>query len=227
MTLDALELESIYGRRFAGKQVYRNRVWQTLIRDFFGHFVPPESSVLDLGCGYGEFINNIPAQTKYGMDLNPATNRQLAPEVRFFQQDCSTTWPLSENSLDVVFTSNFFEHLPGKSALGATLDQALRCLKPGGTLIAMGPNIKFLPRAYWDFWDHYLPLSELSLSEGLKTHGFEVTLCIPRFLPYTMANRPEYPMAFLRLYLKLPTVWRFLGKQFLVTARKPQSNRMQ
>jgi hypothetical protein len=122
----------------------------------------------------------------------------------------------------VVFTSNFFEHLPGKSALGATLDQALRCLKPGGTLIAMGPNIKFLPSAYWDFWDHYLPLSEASLSEGLTTHGFEVTLCIPRFLPYTMANKPEYPLVFLRLYLKLPPTWRFLGKQFLITAQKPR-----
>jgi SAM-dependent methyltransferase len=121
-----------------------------------------------------------------------------------------------------VFTSNFFEHLPDKATLGKTLDQALRCLKPGGKLIAMGPNIKFLPGIYWDFWDHYLPLTEISLSEGLMTRGFEVTLCLDRFLPYTLARTRRYPLIFLKVYLRLKPAWRFFGKQFLVVAEKPR-----
>ena len=48
--------------------------------------------------------------------------------------NCRTT------SLDTVFTSNFFEHLPDKQCLKQTLRQAYRCLKPGGRLITMGPN---------------------------------------------------------------------------------------
>ncbi len=216
MSQDPKELERLYGQRFAGHREYRNRVWQVLVSHFFDRFVPPDATVLDLGCGYGEFINNVRCAAKFGMDLNPQTSRLLATEVRFLQQDCSAAWPLPDNSLDVVFTSNFFEHLPNKATLGATLEQAHRCLKPGGKLIAMGPNIKYVPGSYWDFWDHYLPLTELSLSEGLRHSGFDIEVCHPRFLPYTMVNAPEYPLLFLRVYLTLPLFWRLWGRQFLV-----------
>jgi SAM-dependent methyltransferase len=155
------------------------------------------------------------------MDLNPRTQQHLAPEVRFLQQDCSMPWPLPDGELDLVFTSNFFEHLPDKPTLGRTLEQAFRCLKPGGRLIAMGPNIRFTGGRYWDFWDHYLPLTEASLSEGLTTRGFQIEECLPRFLPYTMVGRPRHPLWMLSLYLRLPFLWRWCGGQFLVVAAKP------
>jgi len=176
--------------------------------------------VLDLGCGQGEFINQVRCGARYAMDLNPASAAQLDPAVRLLAQDCSSRWELDDDSLDVVFTSNFFEHLPDKRSLASTLAQAQRCLRTGGLLIALGPNIRYLPGAYWDFWDHYLPLTETSLSEGLTLHGFEITRCLGRFLPFSMVNAPEYPLAALRLYLRLPLAWRIFGKQFLVVARK-------
>ena len=215
------ELQVIYGQRFAANREYRQKVWQVLISDFFQPLLGPSGAVLDLGCGYGEFINQVAARERYGMDLNPDSARQLAAGIRFLHQDCSQTWPLPERSLDAVFTSNFFEHLPDKATLGRTLEQAHRCLKPGGRLIALGPNIKFLPGAYWDFWDHYLPLTETSLCEGLENRGFRIERCVPRFLPYTMVKAREYPLFFLRLYLKMAWAWRFLGKQFLIVAVKP------
>ena len=129
-------------------------------------------------------------------------------------------WPLPDGSLDVVFTSNFFEHLPDKPALGRTLDEIRRCLRSGGRLVALGPNIKYLSGAYWDFWDHYIPLTELSLKEALVTRGFGVDVCLGRFLPYTMASGPRYPVALLRAYLKLPFAWRLFGKQFLVVGTR-------
>ena len=128
---------------------------------------------------------------------------------------------MPDASLDVVFTSNFFEHLPDKVALGRTLDEIHRCLRPGGRLVAMGPNIKYLPGLYWDFWDHYIPLTEASLKEALVTRGFTVDVCLGRFLPYTMASGPRYPLALLRAYLRLPLAWRIFGKQFLVVGARP------
>lgn len=218
---DAQELQTIYARRFRENQAYRQRVWRVLIKQVFQAHVPPGGAVLDLGCGYGEFINNIGAAVKYGMDLNPASAEHLAPGVKMLRQDCSARWELPDDSLDVVFTSNFFEHLPDKATLGRTLQQARRCLKPGGGLMAIGPNIKYLPGAYWDFWDHYLPLTETSLSEGLETNGFRVEICHARFLPYTMVKSREYPDWLLACYLKMPWAWRFLGRQFFIVARKP------
>lgn len=217
---DPRELQSIYEHRFTTMLQYRNEVWQVLAGTFFQKYVRPTDAVLDLGCGYGEFINHITAGAKYGMDLNPRSPEFLAKEVKFLQQDCSTRWALPDNSLDVVFTSNFFEHLPDKLALRNTLQEAHRCLKPGGKVVALGPNIKYVQGAYWDFWDHFLCLTEMSLGEGLENNGYRVVESHARFLPYSMVSAPRYPIGLIRLYLALPVFWPLLGKQFLVVAEK-------
>ena len=215
------QLQQEYARRFGQLTDYRTRVWQVLTREFFSRWVAPTDTVLDLGCGWGEFINQIPAEKKYGMDLNPESPSKLSSDVTFLHQDCSQPWQVADNHLDVVFTSNFFEHLPDKSSLARTLAQAFRCLKPGGRLICLGPNIKCLAGPYWDFWDHYLPLTELALQEGCELAGFRTGRVIARFLPYSMSQGFRPPLAFLRFYLRLPLVWRALGKQFLVIMHKP------
>lgn len=217
---DQKDLKRIYSQRFQSNLKYRQSVWRVLIENFFQKFIPRDGHILDLGCGYGEFINSIHAQKKMAMDLNPDAPHHLARDIVFLHQDCSQEWPVSPSSLDVVFTSNFFEHLPDKSALARTLDQVARALKSGGCLIAMGPNIKFLPGAYWDFWDHYLPLTELSLKEALETRGFYIQRCDDKFLPYTMAGKTPAPLIAIKLYLAMPFAWKIFGKQFLLIARK-------
>jgi SAM-dependent methyltransferase len=194
-------------------------MWHILAR-FFERWIPAEATVLDLGCGYCEFLNRIQCRRKFGMDLNP-DSVLFAENATILEQDCSKAWPVEPNSLDVVFASNFFEHLPAKAMLEATLGHALHCLKPGGRIIAMGPNIRFLPGAYWDFFDHYLPLTERSLAEILTKVGFEIERSFDRFMPYTTVGKRQYPAAAIRAYLALPVAWRFFGKQFLVLARRP------
>jgi len=190
------------------------------MRDYFQQFIRLEDTVLDLGAGYGEFINHVQCAKKYALDLNPDTAHLANAGVEVILQDCSKPWPLPDSSVDAVFTSNFFEHLPDKQALARTLSEVHRCLKPGGRLIAMGPNIKYLPGAYWDFLDHHIPLTELSLSEALTQQGFRIETCIAKFLPFTMASGPQYPTFFIALYLRLPLAWRIFGKQFLVIGKK-------
>ena len=104
----ASDLSRIYAQRFAANQEYRRKVWRILIDDYFSQFIPTSASVLDLGCGYGEFINGVRASRRFAMDLNHDAEKLLDSGVEFLCQDCSQEWPLSENSLDVVFTSNFF-----------------------------------------------------------------------------------------------------------------------
>lgn len=218
------ELQSIYEQRFDHQnQVYRRRLWATLIDAFFQRWIAPDASVLDLGCGYGEFINQVRCGRKFAMDLNPQSAQVLASGIELLAQDCSQPWKLPDNSLDVVFSSNFFEHLPDKLALKKTILEAARCLKPGGQLIALGPNIRLVNGSYWDFWDHFLCLTDVSLAEAMANNGFSVREKIGAFLPYTTINAPRYPMALVRLYLNLRPAWRLFGKQFLVVAEKPIS----
>ena len=214
------ELERIYSRRFDAEEDYRNLVWKTLIAGWFQAQVPRDAAVLDLGCGYGQFINNVACGRKYAMDANPASRGKLNPDVQFLEQNCAEPWNLASGSLDVVFTSNFFEHLLTKADLMKTILEAKRCLRKGGRIIAMGPNIKFLPGSYWDFYDHYLPLTELSMKEALETAGFQAKMVLDRFLPYTMVNAPKYPVALMRVYMMVPLLWKFFGKQFVVSASR-------
>jgi SAM-dependent methyltransferase len=214
------ELQKLYQRRFAGLSQYRDSVWRVLVNEYFSQWIPPGAAVLDLGCGHCEFINKIDSERRFGMDLNPDSREHADPGVRIISQSCSEPWALPADSLDVVFTSNFFEHLETKRDLRATLLEAWQCLKPGGCIIALGPNIRYLAGEYWDFYDHYLPLTELSLAEVLAETGFVVERQIGRFLPYTMSHGPRWPIWILRLYLRLRPLWPFFGSQFLVVGRK-------
>jgi SAM-dependent methyltransferase len=216
----APELQRIYGARFAGRTAYRMQIWRVLAA-YLGQWFPSTGAVLDLGAGYCEFINNAAAGVKYAMDLNPDIQERAAQDVTVLQQDCTDPWPFREGELDAVFTSNFLEHLPDKAAVSVVLSNAYRCLKPGGRFIAIGPNIKYNPGAYWDFFDHYVPLTELSLAEALSNRGFKVEKVVGRFLPYTMSRGRQYPAWVLRLYLAMPAVWPIIGKQFLVIGLKP------
>jgi hypothetical protein len=114
-------------------------------------------------------------------------------------------------SLNIFLTRTRFE----------ALQEARRCLKDGGRIICLGPNIRFLRGAYWDFWDHLLPLTDRSMVEILTLTGFAVERVEPRFLPYSMSQGFTPPIGFIPLYIRLPFLWRILGKQFLLVARKP------
>jgi SAM-dependent methyltransferase len=213
--------QAIYARRFATNQQYRVRVWEILVRRIFQPYINNNDRVLDLGCGYGEFINSVRAAKRYAMDANPDSATRLAPGVEFIKQDSSEPWRVADESLDVIFSSNFFEHLASKEALHLTLTNAHRALRPCGTLIAVGPNIRYVPGAYWDFIDHHIALTDRSAIEVMELAGFASHRVVERFLPYTMSvtARPA-PLLFVELYLRMPFVWRFFGKQFLVVVKK-------
>ena len=215
-------LQAIYARRFAAIEESRDKVWRVLTRHYFQRWVNPEDVVLDVGAGFCEFINNIQAKQKLAMDLNPMTQQKAGPGVTVIPQDVTKSWTVASNSVDVVFSSNFFEHLPSKEDLRHCLEEIHRVLRPNGRLLAIGPNIRFCFNVYWDFFDHFLPLSDRSMVEALEITGFKTEAAIARFLPYTMRGKPAPPPLFVRLYLALPIFWRLMGKQFLILARKAQ-----
>ncbi len=213
-------LSQIYELRFSGLKEYRNNVWKILVEEYFQKWIRQGDRVLDLGCGYGEFINNLSNCEVHAMDLNPDAIKHLREEVTFHGQDCSEPWAIAPNSLDVIFTSNFFEHLPNKEALSRTIAHVKNTLKPGGRVIALGPNISVLKGKYWDFWDHHVALSDQSLGELFEIHGLTIEKSIPRFLPYNMVRVRQRPLFLVSLYLKMPWLWLIVGKQFLVVAQK-------
>jgi len=217
-----MDLSAIYRDRFnrTGLQ-RRDGVWRILCRSYFNKIIGADQVVLDLACGYGEFINNAAAKRRIAIDLNPDAPSFLDRGVEFHLCDAANMNVIENASVDAVFASNFLEHLPDKETCNRVFREVLRVLRPGGRFMAMGPNIRHCYAEYWDRFDHILPLSHRSLEEGLIQAGYEMERCIPRFLPLTMEGGLPTADWLVRLYLTVPIVWPIMGKQFLVIARKP------
>ncbi len=216
------QLALLYRNRFADHVLARkSAIWRTIHASFLHRFVGAGDTVVDVASGYGEFINHVRAARRIAIDLNPDARRHLAPGIEFHQASATEVGSLVAGQADVLFTSNFLEHLPDKPTLDRFLAAVHRALKPGGRYLILGPNLRYLAGAYWDFYDHHLGLTDRSLGEALQLAGFEIERSIDRFLPYTTQGAlPTHP-ALVWLYLRMPFAWPLFGRQFFIVARKP------
>ena len=211
----------LYRERFDLKEVAKkNRLWKILCDDFFQRFIPEDSIVLDIGAGYCEFINNIRARRKYAVDLNEDVKSFANPDVEVFLCPAANLSFLQDNSVDITFMSNFLEHLKSKEEVLEVLLEVHRVCKPRGAVLILQPNIRYVYKQYWDFFDHCTPLSDKSVAEALKVAGFKIDKIYPKFLPYTTKSRLPTSDLVVKLYLKVPLVWRIMGKQAFVVGRK-------
>lgn len=218
-----LSLDSLYTTRFPeADRAAKDAVWRVLCPHFFQRYVAPDAVVLDIGAGLGEFLQHIRCGARIALDIERLSGRTLPPGTReVFAPSHELSRHIDANSVDVVFCSNFFEHLPDTAIFLATLKEIRTVLRPGGQLLALQPNIRYVGGAYWDFVDHHLPLTHLTLVEATQSLGYEVVEVIPRFLPYTTRSAiPQAPWL-VRLYLAVRPMWRIMGQQSWFVARKP------
>ncbi len=216
-------LDRIYDERFSKNEPdhleWRRSLWQILVRDYFSRWIPREGTVLDFGCGMGEFINAVQARRRIGVDMRDGARQNLEPQVEFVLSNNVRMPDIGNGEIDVVFCSNLLEHLPDRQTVTALFKELRRILQPDGRLLILGPNLRYTKSAYWDFFDHILPFTEHSLVEALATGGFEPETLVPRFLPYTTVRVSKIPLFLVRWYLRIPIAWRFLGAQFFTVAR--------
>ncbi len=218
------ELDRLYAARFHDdERESKARLWRVICQEFFARYVPDDACVVDLGAGYCDFVNNISARRRIAVDLNPDTKRFAAPGVEVHQLPLERlTEAVEPETVDLAFASNVFEHLRGPDALLKVLASVRTALRPGGRIMIMQPNVRLVGGAFWDFFDHTLPLSERGMTEALEVAGFRVVECRARFLPYTTKSRLPQWAFLVRLYLRFRPAQYLLGKQMLVVAERPR-----
>jgi hypothetical protein len=214
-----LDYERLYSWRFRDvNQADRQAVWQEIARYIHERMGMP-SRVLDPAAGRGEFINAVPAAERWGVDRvghgAPAT-----AGVKMIIADIMAA-KLPAGYFEGVFVSNFLEHLPDQNAVATVLAKLRAAMTPGGRIAIMGPNFKYCAREYFDCADHSVPLSHVAVVEHLYAADLEVTEVSPKFLPYSFRGGLPASQLLTKAYLRAPFLWRLLGKQFLVLARRP------
>lgn len=181
----------------------RTKVWRAIVEYVEAKYVGKPRAVLDLGCGYGDFVNNIHCETKYAVDLNADAKNYLNPGVKFI---CSTADNLSsvpDASIDLVFSSNLMEHLTDPE-LEATAREITRVLAPGGRFITMQPNYFYAYREYFDDYTHKKVFSHQSLSDFFTSQGFDLIAIEKKFLPFSLKSLLPKTYILTKLYLNLP-----------------------
>lgn len=209
-----MDSEAYHQTRFAFDP-RRQILWSALYRFYFSQFIRPDDTVLELGAGYGYFINSVRARRRIAVDLWRGMQDFLEPGVEAHVGPIQDLTFLPAHSVDYAFASNILEHLT-KEDVGATLEQLRSVLKPGGRLGVLGPNYRFCYDEYYDDYTHVSVFSDRSLADFLRAYGFDVVVVVPRFMPLTIKSRLPVSETLVRLYLKSPI--KPLGKQMFLMA---------
>ncbi len=213
-----MDLETIYSQRNTPEQtVMMTGVWRALVDGFFQKWIKPDDSVLDVGAGLCHFINMVQAGRKVAFDGNPTIGRHCNRDVEFVHGTKLSEAVLG-GKFNVIFMSNFLEHLDTPDCVLEVLNDARDILNPGGRLIILQPNFALLGALYFDVLDHKVIITDSALLEALDFLGYDIVYKKRRFLPYS--SRSALPKAawLVKLYLRVPLAHFFLGKQSLIIA---------
>ena len=196
----------------------RAPVWRHIC-DYLGRWIPQDAEVLELGAGWCDFANLVPARSVTAVDLESVVLTAAAEHVRAIVGDCTDLTELDDATFDVVFASNLLEHLERPQS-DRLLAEAMRVLRPGGRLILLQPNFRLQPGRYFDDYTHVAIFTDVSLADYLAASGWQVQHVAARFLPLSMRSRGSSLSFLVPWYLRSPL--KPLAGQMLVVATRPQ-----
>ena len=181
---------------------YRKGVWREIVR-FVAQDTGYVESLVELAPGFCDFINQFPAPNKICYEVNPDMAQWAASSVDFRCKDAGAISELENESADVVFASNFLEHLDDV-ALNLLIPKVHHVLKKGGFFVLIQPNYRLCKEHYFDDETHQTVFSNENVGPFVEKYGFAVHKIIPGILPFQMKSRlPKWPIL-VRIYLASP-----------------------
>lgn len=169
----------------------RNYIWPDL--EPFLKNIPPNSSVLDIGCGNGRLLLGLPDKIKYtGLDVSPELLKEaqkIHPDHHFNEADITkeNAWK-NLPQFDYVFCIAVIHHLPTTKDHLFLLSQISKHLKPGSKVLLTA----------WNLWQpkylkHHLTPQSLNLKYKMLNLN-----CL--YIPFQ--GHLRFHFAFTKLYFK-------------------------
>lgn len=175
------------------------------------HLPTEATRVLDVGCGNGALFDALGPGRTTGLDYCAAglTHTRAAYSTVPLMCADATRLPVSSKSFDIITAQHVIEHL---EASAAACRDWHRVLRPGGLLLLLTPNVRFIDPGVFEDETHVCLYNEHSLTERLVHAGFEIVELCSLGLPW------------FRSYQRLPSGWRFrrmVTRQSSMLARVP------
>ena len=194
----------------------RRAVWREIVR-YVRRDAGEVSTLVELGAGFCDFVNQFPAKKKIVYDLNPEMKSAAAADVDWVLGDARQIAELPDGSVDLVFASNFLEHLEG-DAVDELLEAVHAALRPGGRLMLIQPNHRRCAEHYFDDPTHVTVFDDRNIGPWLERAGFRIRRLVPGLLPFSMkSGAPKWPLL-VRAYLNSP-IRPFAAQMYLVAER--------
>lgn len=196
---------------------HRQKVWKELCK-YIQNDTGPVDTLLELAPGYCDFINQFPATRKICYELNPEMQKWAHNSIDFKNASALSIDQELNSSVDLVFASNFFEHL-AEDELKIIFPKIYNILKQSGMLVILQPNYDLCKEHYFDDETHKTIFTCNTLCDILGNYGFSIFKKKSRFLPLQMKSKlPKWPFL-VRLYLVMPFK-PFAGQMYVVAHKK-------
>jgi hypothetical protein len=215
--MDEVSEHSDYFKFRLTQDLRRSTTWEALCEFFFNKIISESETVLELGAGYCDFINNVKCEKKIAVDQWQGFSKFAAVDVETHVADVINLESVISNSVDTILCSNLLEHL-SQTEVSALLNSIKLIMSPeNGKLILVQPNFRLNPGRYFDDYTHVSIWTDVSMCDFLESHGFEVVKVMPKFLPLSLKSKLPVFRSLIWLYLKLPM--KFKAGQMLIIAK--------
>jgi SAM-dependent methyltransferase len=196
---DTAALEAFYEDFFDQKDndLYerdpRMRLRRDTIREALARYVPAGGRALDVGCGLGDVLSDLPpSYERFGVDYSEGNVRRAKARLgadAHLQQASIFSLPFDNAQFDLCLCLEVLEHVEDDEK---AVSEIQRVLRPGGYVIASVPYAFYWPQ-YKRLIGHYRHYDHESFKRLLRQAQLEVVASLP--------NYPEWHRRYMRHYL--------------------------
>lgn len=133
---------------FQKKEPLLENILRTLRFRQIEKYVPSDSYVLDLGCGYqGKLLQLLSNKIKRGVGYDISVSKKpIANNIKLTSGSLNTKLPFKKSNFDLVIASAVIEHVKHPNLL---ISEGYRLLKPKGQLLLTTPSAKARSLLEW------------------------------------------------------------------------------
>ena len=128
--------------------------------------------ILEIGCGRGEFLNEffLSGLDSHGVDLSDYM-KNFFPNLKFKLANLENDkLPYDDNFFDIIYSKSVIEHFYYPEKI---FQEAYRVLKPGGIIITLTPEWKYIYKSFYEDFTHRVPFTKVSLNDIHEMNNFK------------------------------------------------------